>query len=94
MAGCVLQYLPDNQLEEEGRTFWGWNLGRDRAVDALADVDLPDAPDASGDPCAPVYEEFDQPSGTASARPCRMSPSLRFRRPGPAVGPGAPRASA
>lgn len=60
VAGCVLQY---NQLEEEGRTLWGWNLGRDRAVDAVADVDLPDAPDASGDPCAPVYEEFDEPSG-------------------------------
>lgn len=64
VAGCVLRDLPDHQLEEEGRTFWGWNLGRDRAVDAVADVDLPAAPDASGDPCAPVYEEFDEPSGT------------------------------
>lgn len=65
VAGCVLQYLPDNQLQEEDRTLWGWNLGRDRARDALADVELPAEPDASGDPCAPVYEEFGEPMGTA-----------------------------
>lgn len=64
VAACVLQYLPANQLAEEDRTVWGWNLGRERARDALADVDLPPPPDASGDPCTPVYEEFEEPVGT------------------------------
>lgn len=64
VAGCVLQYLGHQQLDEEGRTVWGWNLGRERGRDALATVQLPPAPDATGDPCAPVYEEFGEPSGT------------------------------
>jgi signal transduction histidine kinase len=63
VAACVLQYLPDNQLREEGDTLWGWNLGRHRAEDAVADVDLPAATDASGDPCAAVYAEYDEASG-------------------------------
>jgi two-component system sensor histidine kinase BaeS len=64
VAACVLQDLPANQLAEEDRTVWGWNLGRERARDALDDVDLPPPPDASGDPCTPVYEEFGEPSGS------------------------------
>lgn len=62
VAACVLQDLPDNQLREEGDTLWGWNLGRHRAEDAVAGVDLPRGTDASGDPCAPVYAEFDEPA--------------------------------
>ena len=38
VAACVLQDLPANQLAEEDRTVWGWNLGRERARDALDDV--------------------------------------------------------
>ncbi|WP_159081612.1 DUF4153 domain-containing protein [Nocardioides sediminis] len=61
VAACVLQHLPDNQLREEGDTLWGWNLGRHRAEGAVAGVDLPTGDDVSGDPCASVYEEFDEP---------------------------------
>ena len=44
VAACVLQDLPANQLAEEDRTVWGWNLGRERARDALADVDAATRP--------------------------------------------------
>jgi two-component system, OmpR family, sensor histidine kinase BaeS len=64
VAACVLRDLPDNQVREEDRSLWGWNLGRDRAVEALTEVDPPGSPDGSGDPCSPVYEEYGEPSGT------------------------------
>lgn len=64
VAACILQDLPVHQVQEEDPTLWGWNLGRDRARDALAGVELPAEPDASGDPCTPVYEEFDEPADT------------------------------
>ncbi|KRF35942.1 DUF4153 domain-containing protein [Nocardioides sp. Soil805] len=65
VAGCVLQHLSTNQLDEEDATLWGWNLGRERARDALDGVEMPPSPDATGDPCAGVYEEFGEPSGSA-----------------------------
>lgn len=64
VAGCVLQDLRLNQLSGDESTVWGWNLGRERADDALATVEMSAAPDATGDPCTPVYEEFGEPSGT------------------------------
>jgi two-component system, OmpR family, sensor histidine kinase BaeS len=65
VASCVLVDLARQQLDEDGRTVWGWNLGRERARDVLAGVSLPTPPDASGDPCAPVLARFEEPTGTA-----------------------------
>jgi hypothetical protein len=57
-AGCILQLLPMNQLEQ-GRLddLWSWNLGRARAADGLAGIEMPPRPSAEGDPCADVWAE-------------------------------------
>jgi two-component system sensor histidine kinase BaeS len=58
VAGCVLQYLPLNQLRPEAlEDARAWNLGRARAEDALEGIDLPSA-SARGEQCAGVWTAF------------------------------------
>ncbi|WP_157953223.1 DUF4153 domain-containing protein [Nocardioides allogilvus] len=59
VAACVLRDLPGNQRSAENDDALGWNLGRARAEDALAGLDL-DAtrPDAAGDPCGPIMDAY------------------------------------
>ncbi|PVG83066.1 histidine kinase [Nocardioides gansuensis] len=57
VAGCVLQYLPADRLEE-GQSPLAWNLGRTRAADALEGVDLPAPPGPADDPCSALYTQF------------------------------------
>lgn len=64
VAACVLRELPDERLQDDSSTVWGWNLGRDRALEALTEVDLPQATDDGGDPCTQVQKDFDEPAGT------------------------------
>jgi hypothetical protein len=65
VAACVLADLARRQLDEDERTVWGWNLGRERARDVLSDVRLPPPPDASGDSCASVRAQYDESSAPA-----------------------------
>jgi hypothetical protein len=63
-AACALKYLPLNQLSEDDDHPLGWNLGRSRAEDVVADLDpayaYQSAPD---DPCGPVVDAY--AAGTA-----------------------------
>lgn len=59
-ASCALRYLPLNQLSEENDDDpLGWNLGRWRAEQVVADLDL-DAtrPSDAGDPCGAVIDAY------------------------------------
>jgi signal transduction histidine kinase len=61
VSRCVLQLLPDNSLRpevlEDARA---WNLGRARAEDAVARIDLGAMPTGRGDECAGVWAAFAQ----------------------------------
>ncbi len=59
VSACVLQHLPDNDLRPEVLDdARAWNLGRSRAEEAMARIDLPVAPGRRGDQCAGVYTRF------------------------------------
>ena len=58
VAGCVLQYLRLNQLRPDVLAdARAWNLGRSRAEDALAGIDLPPA-SGQGDQCSGVWTAY------------------------------------
>jgi len=58
-AACVLRNLPENQLSKDNNEPMGWNLGRWRATDAMAGLDMDGtSPSASGDPCAPIIDAY------------------------------------
>ena len=58
-AACTLRYLHLNQLSEDNDDALGWNLGRSRAEDALATLDM-DATrsTAAGDPCGAIIDAY------------------------------------
>ena len=59
VAACVLRYLPSTNVRPEALDdARAWNLGRSRAEDAIATINLPRLPSASGDQCAGVYSRF------------------------------------
>ena len=59
VAGCVLQLLPMNELRPEVLDDpRAWNLGRARAEDAVARLDLAPVDGRGGDECAGVWEAF------------------------------------
>lgn len=59
VAACALRYLPLNQLSKENDKAMGWNLGRARAQDALADLDMAATrSSAAGDPCGPIIDAY------------------------------------
>lgn len=61
IATCALQYLPLNQLDTDRGGLWDWNLGRQRAKDAIAGLDLTTSEERGqldGDPCTPIYDEL------------------------------------
>ena len=61
VAGCVLQLLPYNSLRPEALDDpRAWNLGRSRAEDAIARIDLAPMPDGRGDQCVGVWTTFDE----------------------------------
>ncbi len=63
-AACTLRYLPLNQLRDDNDDPLGWNLGRSRAEEALAELDLAAARSgAAGDPCGPIFDAYAE--GTA-----------------------------
>lgn len=69
-AACALRHLPLNQLSEDNGERLGWNLGRSRAEDAVAGLDMEDVQVKAGpfgaeqvDPCGPVIEAY--AAGTA-----------------------------
>ncbi|HSU01297.1 MAG TPA: DUF4173 domain-containing protein, partial [Nocardioides sp.] len=59
VSRCVLQLLPLNSLRpevlEDARA---WNLGRSRARDALASIDVASTPRTAADECAGVWTAF------------------------------------
>jgi two-component system sensor histidine kinase BaeS len=61
VSRCVLQMLPlgslDPQVLDDARA---WNLGRSRAEDALARIDVAPMPRSSEDECAGVWSAFAQ----------------------------------
>jgi hypothetical protein len=59
VSGCVLQLLPMNELRPEVLDDpRAWNLGRARAEDAVARLDLAPVDSRGGDECAGVWEAF------------------------------------
>lgn len=58
-AACTLVLLPLNQLSEDNDDAFGWNLGRSRARDAVASLDLESTtPTIEGDPCGPIIDAY------------------------------------
>jgi hypothetical protein len=61
VSRCVLQLLPLNSLDPEVLgDARAWNLGRTRARDALARIDVAPLPRTSEDECAGVWAAFAQ----------------------------------
>lgn len=60
-AACALRHLPLNQLRDDDAPL-GWNLGRSRAAEALADLDMSGIAAGQGpdleDPCGPVIDAY------------------------------------
>lgn len=66
-AGCVLQWMPENQLSPEAREEpMAWNLGRARAADALATIKVAPPRDSGADPCAAVWAAYPQDGSIVS----------------------------
>jgi hypothetical protein len=64
VAGCVLRPMPSDALAAEQEAGWlGWNLGRARAADAVAGVELAEPPGAAGDECVEVWARLDPGAG-------------------------------
>jgi len=63
-AACALRYLPLDLLSEDNDEGLGWNLGRSRAEDAVAGLDMAATrPTAAGDPCGGLIDAY--AAGTA-----------------------------
>jgi signal transduction histidine kinase len=59
VSRCVLRLLPLNSLREEVlEDPRAWNLGRARAEDALAGIEVAPRPTTGADPCAPVWARY------------------------------------
>jgi two-component system sensor histidine kinase BaeS len=63
-AACALRYVSFDQPSEDDDAALGWNLGRSRAEDAVAGLDMEGTlPGAAGDPCGELIDAY--AAGTA-----------------------------
>lgn len=63
VAACSLRYLPANQLDPARDEVLGWNLGRARAEEAVAGLDLRRTTAAQPDVCGAVIDRYAEPAG-------------------------------